>query len=110
MTTSRSLNLMATLRPKPGAVSRLKEIILNLSNNVKIYKPGCLSYQVWAYKTEDKATAFVLAENWASQDAFDDHHKQPHLQKANKIIEDEKLLSDKAEDRLLSSAGGFTQR
>ncbi|PVH85384.1 hypothetical protein DL98DRAFT_650821 [Cadophora sp. DSE1049] len=62
MTTSRQVNLMATLRPKPDAVSRLKEVLLNLSNDVKKHESGCLSYQVWEYKTEDEAKAFVLVE------------------------------------------------
>ncbi|KAG4416866.1 hypothetical protein IFR04_010008 [Cadophora malorum] len=89
MATSRPVNLMTTLRPKPNSVSRLKEVLFDLSNDVKKHEPSCLSYQIWEYKTEDKATAFVLVENWTSQAAFDDHRKQPHLQKADKIIEDE---------------------
>ncbi|KAH6715191.1 hypothetical protein DL95DRAFT_442371 [Leptodontidium sp. 2 PMI_412] len=110
MTTSRPVNLMVTLRPRPSTASRLKEVLLTLSNDVKKHEHGCLSYQVWEYETEEKSKAFVLVENWASQEAFDNHHKQPHLRKADKIIEDEGLLSEKEEDRFMSPVGGFMQR
>ncbi|KAH7321435.1 hypothetical protein BKA65DRAFT_555797 [Rhexocercosporidium sp. MPI-PUGE-AT-0058] len=105
-----TVNLMATLRPRPSAASRLKEVLLTLSSDVKKHEPGCLSYQVWEYETEEKGTAFVLVENWASQEAFDNHHRQPYLQRADKIIADEGLLSEKEEDRFVSPVGGFIQR
>lgn len=41
---------------------QLKDVLLTLRHAVYINELGCLSYQIWEYKTKQDEVAFVLVE------------------------------------------------
>jgi quinol monooxygenase YgiN len=76
MSSSPQVVVVATVQVKPGTED---EALAALAEGVAAAhgEEGCLAYAL--HRDRDDPTRFVIVERWASQEALDDHNRQPHL-------------------------------
>lgn len=70
------INLIVTLRVKPGMEARAENLMRQLELETSENDPGCLRYQ-W-YKAEQPCLYYLL-ERWTNQAALEAHFQAAHM-------------------------------
>jgi quinol monooxygenase YgiN len=71
--------LTAMVKAKAGQEDAVKEALMSLVEPTR-QEPGCLVYNL--HQSKSDPTQFMFYEQWANQEAFDAHGKQPHMKAA----------------------------
>jgi len=70
------ISVVATIKAKPGKESEVKEELIKLITPTRA-ETGCINYDL--HESVEQPGVFVFYENWASQQALEEHLNTPHL-------------------------------
>ena len=80
---SEPVTVVARFRAKAGQESRLRQELQRLLAPTRA-EAGCMSYDL--HESTSDPALFLFYENWASQEALDEHFQSPHLQALLKLV------------------------
>ena len=96
---------------------------MSLAKTVHENEPGCVKYLVFEQRKDQSSSSdgnvegsgiseseIILIEEWVSQDALNNHHKQQYLKDHHKVLENEKLVRKDEDIRFVEQVWGFEGR
>lgn len=90
-------SIIGTVYGRPEKRAELRALLAEFVAPTRA-EPGCIEYQF--HVSQDDPDAFVFYENFASQEALDEHLKMPHL--APLLARKDELLAREIEIRYLT--------
>ena len=102
---------------------QVSSLLVSLAKAVNEHECGCVRYLVLEQRRhqssssdgnlEDTATGgsdIILFEEWVSQDALNNHHKQQYLKEHHKVLENERLVRKDEDIKFVEQRWGFESR
>lgn len=90
---------------------QVKEILISLAQNVHQHEPGCHKYLVFEQRSSDADRPnMVLIEEWASEEALEEHHRQMYLKETHQKLEQENLVEKQEEIKVVDLVWGFERK
>lgn len=93
--------LMVRFRLRPGGAAGFDQLVDEMLPLIKAHEPGTLIYTV--HTVEDDPDARVFYELYRDQGCFEEHERQPHVQRF--LARRERHLADVEIDYLTLRAG-----
>lgn len=82
--TNQTIHVVASVIALPDKVEALKAVLLEI---IKITRqePGVIKYEL--FQNHDDPTDFTFLEEWASNEALNNHQNSPHIQEVAARLE-----------------------
>jgi len=106
---SNQVDIVAILKPAPGKVDRIIELLGGISKIVKERETGTLRYQLHRQTTGDPPTLVVI-EKYRDPAAIKEHGTFPQFKDMNRAFKREGLLAEPMQVIVLKPVAGFASR